>query len=119
MSSPAGRENMSAERLYSAMRLPAAERRLGASTWVAQWERSPGFGPAAAALLIEQFPKLRAPAVDFTSMSSPVHRVFLGCTNDGARSILLVEDALLPDSLPPLLRVSSARCAMFAEAAGA
>jgi len=76
-------------------------------------ERSPGFGPAAAALLMQHFPKLRALAVDFMSISSPAHesagadahRVFLGCTNDAARSILLVEDALLPNSLPPLLRV--------------
>ena len=100
-------------------------------------ERSPGFGPAAAALLMERFPKLRALAVDFMSISSPAHesagadahRVFLGCTDDAARSILLVEDALLPSSLPPLLRVfivpwmfdglDSAPCTMFAEAADA
>jgi kynurenine formamidase len=100
-------------------------------------ERSPGFGPAAAALLMEHLPKLRALAVDFMSISSAAHesagadahRVFLGCTNDAARSILLVEDALLPDSLPPLLRVfivpwmfdglDSAPCTMFAEAADA
>ena len=99
-------------------------------------ERSPGFGPAAAALLMEQFPELRALAVDFISISSPAHvaagadahRVFLGCTNHGARSILLVEDALLPNLLPLLLRVfvvpwmfeglDSAPCSMFAEAAG-
>jgi arylformamidase len=100
-------------------------------------ERSPGFGPAAAELLIEQLPRLRALAVDFMSISSPTHeaagadahRVFLGCTNHVARSVLLVEDALLPHSLPPLLRVfivpwmfeglDSAPCTMFAEAADA
>ena len=99
-------------------------------------ERSPGFGPAAAALLMEQFPKLRALAVDFTSISSPAHqsagadahRVFLG-RDRATKSILLVEDTLLPDSLPPLLRVfivpwmieglDSAPCTMFAEAADA
>jgi arylformamidase len=98
-------------------------------------ERSPGFGPAAAVLLMERFPNLRALAVDFMSISSPAHehagadahRVFLGGTDHGARSILLVEDALLPNSLPPLIRVfvipwmfeglDSAPCTMFAEAA--
>jgi len=100
-------------------------------------ERSPGFGPASAALLMEQFPKLRALAVDFMSISSPshepagaeAHRVFLGCTRYVDRPILLVEDALLPNSLPLLLRVfivpwrveglDSAPCTMFAEAADA
>jgi kynurenine formamidase len=99
--------------------------------------RSPGFGPEAAALLMERFPKLRALAVDFISISSPAHeragadahRVFLGCTAYAARPVLLVEDALLPNVLPPLLRVfiipwmfeglDSAPCTMFAEAANA
>lgn len=100
-------------------------------------ERSPGFGPAAAALLMERFTKLRALAMDFISVSSlaheaagaEAHRVFLGCTAYAERPILLVEDALLPDSLPPLLRVfivpwmlrglDSAPCTMFGEAADA
>ena len=100
-------------------------------------DRSPGFGPAAAAFLMERFPKLRALAVDFISISpaaheaagADAHRVFLGCTAYSARPILLVEDALLPDALPPLLRVfiipwmfeglDSAPCTMFAEAANA
>jgi len=50
---------------------------------------------------MERFPKLRALAVDFMSISSPshesagadAHRVFLGCTSDAATSILLVEGA--------------------------
>ncbi len=100
-------------------------------------ERSPGFGAEAAALLMERFPKMRALAVDFMSISSPAHeaagaaahRVFLGCTQYASRPILLVEDALLPDDLPPLHRVfvipwmfeglDSAPCTMFAEAANA
>ena len=99
--------------------------------------RSPGFGSAAAIFLMERFAKLRALAVDFLSISSPAHeaagaeahRVFLGCTAYAARPILLVEDALLPDTLPPLLRVfvipwmfeglDSAPCTMFGEAANA
>jgi arylformamidase len=99
--------------------------------------RSPGFGPAAAAVLMERFPKLRALAVDFISISSPshqaagadAHRVFLGCTDYAARPILLVEDALLPEALPHLDRVfvipwmfeglDSAPCTMFAEVANA
>jgi arylformamidase len=100
-------------------------------------DRSPGFSPEAAEFLMQRFPVLRALAVDFMSVSSPAHesegaeahRVFLGCTRYAARPILLVEDALLPDTLPPLLRVfvipwmfdglDSAPCTMFAEAAHA
>ncbi|MBZ5619151.1 MAG: hypothetical protein LAQ69_10585 [Acidobacteriia bacterium] len=99
--------------------------------------RSPGFGSAAAVFLMERFANLRALAVDFISISSPAHeaagadahRVFLRCTAYAARSILLVEDALLPNTLPPLLRVfvvpwmfeglDSASCTMFGEAANA
>jgi kynurenine formamidase len=97
-------------------------------------DRSPGFGPAAAEFLMERFPQLRALAVDFMSISSPVHesagaeahRIFLGCTDYRSRPILLVEDALLPDNIPRLLRVfvipwmfeglDSAPCTMFGEA---
>lgn len=100
-------------------------------------DRSPGFGPEAAEFLMRRFPLLRALAVDFMSVSSPAHesegaeahRVFLGCTRYAARPILLVEDALLPDTMPPLLRVfviprmfdglDSAPCTMFAAAAHA
>jgi arylformamidase len=96
-------------------------------------DRAPGFGPAAAEFLMERLPGLRALAVDFMSISSPAHeaagaeahRVFLGCTRYAARPILLVEDALIPDALPPLLRLfvipwmfdglDSAPCTMFAE----
>ena len=103
----------------------------------AHYERSPGSGPAAAALLMEQFPELGTLAVDFMSISSPAHdsagadayRVFLGCRNLGARSILPLKDALLPNLLPPLVRVfvvpwmfeglGTAPCTMFAEAADA
>jgi kynurenine formamidase len=100
-------------------------------------DRSPGFGPAAAEFLMERFSRLRALALDLMSVSSPVHesegaeahRVFLGCTRYAARPILLVEDALLPDAMPPLRCVfvipwmfdglDSAPCTMFAEAAHA
>jgi arylformamidase len=100
-------------------------------------DRSPGFGSAAAEFLMERFSRLRALALDFMSVSSPAHespgaeahRVFLGCTRYAARPILLVEDALLPDALPPLRCVfvipwmfdglDSAPCTMFAEAAHA
>jgi arylformamidase len=100
-------------------------------------DRSPGFGPEAAEFLMQRFPLLKALAMDFMSVSSPAHesegaeahRVFLGCTQYAARPILLVEDALLPDTMPPLLRVfvipwmfdglDSAPCTMFAEAANA
>jgi len=64
-----GREQRSAGRLYAAMRLPPVERRLGASTWAPQWERSPGFGPAAA----------------------DANRVFIGC--DSAPSTMFAEAA--------------------------
>jgi arylformamidase len=96
-------------------------------------DRSPGFGPAAAEFLMEQFPMLRALAVDFMSISSPAHdsagaeahRVFLGCARYSTRPILLVEDALLPVPMPVLKRVfvipwrfeglDSAPCTMFGE----
>jgi kynurenine formamidase len=96
-------------------------------------DRSPGFGPAAAEFLMERFPRLRALALDFMSVSSlaheregaEAHRVFLGCARYADRPILLVEDALLPDAMPTLLRVfvipwmfeglDSAPCTMFAE----
>jgi len=97
-------------------------------------DRAPGFGRDAAAFLMERLPRLRALAVDFMSISSPTHeaagaeahRVFLGCAGDSNRSILLVEDALLPAGLPPLSRIfiipwmfdglDSAPCTMFGEA---
>jgi kynurenine formamidase len=97
--------------------------------------RSPGFGPEAAALLMARFPKLKALAVDFVSISAAAHeaagagahRVFLGCGDYASRPILLVEDAFLPAGLPRLERVfvipwmfeglDSAPCVMFAEAA--
>lgn len=97
-------------------------------------DRAPGFGPAAAEFLMERFPRLRALAVDFVSISASAHqaagaeahRVFLGCSRYADRPILLVEDALLPETLPQLLRVfivpwmfeglDSAPCTMFAEA---
>lgn len=96
-------------------------------------DHAPGFGPAAAQFLMDRFRRLRALAVDFMSISSPAHetegadahRVFLGCAGDSTRSILLVEDALIPDALPPLSRLfvipwmfeglDSAPCTMFAE----
>ena len=100
-------------------------------------DRSPGFGPAAAAFLLDHFSGLRAIAVDFMSISSPshadagaeAHRVFLGCGGHKSGPVLLIEDAKIPDTLPLLRRVfvipwmfeglDSAPCTMFAEAANA
>ena len=100
-------------------------------------ERSPGFGPDAAVFLMESFPKLRALAVDFISISSlahetagaEAHRIFLGCTVYATRPVLIVEDALMPNALPTLVRVfivpwmlkglDSAPCTFFGEAANA
>lgn len=100
-------------------------------------ERSPGFGPDAAVFLMENFPRLRALAVDFISISSlaheaagaEAHRIFLGCTAYSTRPILIVEDSLMPNAMPPLVRVfiipwmlkglDSAPCSFFGEAANA
>lgn len=96
-------------------------------------DNGPGFSRRAAEYLLDGLPDLRAVAVDFVSIAAmshmeegcDAHRVFLGCAGYGARPILLVEDAWLPDSLPPLQRVfviplffdgmDSAPCTMFAE----
>lgn len=98
-------------------------------------DHGPGFGPAAAELLMEQFPALRAIAMDIPSVSAlshdtegaEAHRVFLGCTWYAHRPILLIEDAHLPADLPALQRVTlmpwlfdgldSAPCTLFAETA--
>jgi kynurenine formamidase len=100
-------------------------------------ERSPGFGPDAAVFVMESFPELRALTVDFISISSlaheaagaEAHRIFLGCTVYSTRPILIVEDALVPNALPPLVRgfiipwmlkgLNGAPCAFFGEAANA
>ncbi len=96
-------------------------------------EDGPGFGPRGAEYLMARFPKLRALAMDFASVSASAHeeagaeahRVFLGCGAYAERPILLIEDARLPADLPPLRRVfvipwmfdglDSAPCTMFAE----
>lgn len=96
-------------------------------------ERSPGFSRAAAECLLAAFPELRAVAVDFISFASPLHeqegcdahRVLLGCPGYGSRPVLLIEDALIPDSLPVPRRVlvvpwqfeglDSAPCTILAE----
>ncbi|MCC7342065.1 MAG: cyclase family protein [Bryobacterales bacterium] len=96
-------------------------------------DQGPGFGPEAAEFLMSRFPSLRAIAMDFPSVSAlaheeagaEAHRVFLGCGAYSKRPILLVEDANLPEGLPPLKRVfimpwlvdglDSAPCTMYAE----
>jgi kynurenine formamidase len=96
-------------------------------------EQSPGFSRDGAAFLIERFPNLKALAVDFVSIAAmahmeegcDAHRVFLGCRGYGERSILLIEDALLPFNLRPIKRlflipwfvegIDSAPCTLFAE----
>lgn len=98
-------------------------------------DQAPGFGPAAANLFMERFPALRAIAMDIPSVSAlshdmkgaEAHRVFLGCTVYTHRPVLLIEDAHLPEGLPPLRRVTlmpwlfdgldSAPCTLFAETA--
>ncbi|MGJ5819711.1 cyclase family protein [Paludibaculum fermentans] len=98
-------------------------------------DHGPGFGPAAAELLMEHCPALRAIAMDIPSVSAlthdaegaEAHRVFLGCTAYPQRPILLIEDAHLPADLPPLQRVilmpwlfdglDSSPCTLFAETA--
>jgi len=96
-------------------------------------ERSPGFSRAGAEFLMDRFPSLKALAVDFVSIAAiahmeegcDAHRVFLGCKGYAQRSILLIEDALLPANLPPMQRLflipwmvdglDSAPCVLFAE----
>ncbi|MGC4052363.1 MAG: cyclase family protein [Paludibaculum sp.] len=98
-------------------------------------DHGPGFGSAAAHLLMQRFPTLRAVAMDIPSVSAlshdaegaEAHRVFLGCTTYAHRPVLLIEDACLPANLPPLRRVTlmpwlfdgldSAPCTLFAEVA--
>jgi arylformamidase len=93
----------------------------------------PGFSRSGAEYLLATLPGLKALAVDFISIAATshmdegcdAHRVFLGCAGYGARTILLVEDASLPPSLPnprtvyviPLFfeGLDSAPCTMFAE----
>ncbi|HWA93853.1 MAG TPA: cyclase family protein [Terracidiphilus sp.] len=106
--------------------------RMNATKYV---EESPGFSKAAALYLMERFKNLKALAVDFVSIAAmahmdegcEAHRVFLGCKGYSERSILLVEDALLPRQLPFLERaflipwffdgLDSAPCTLFAETA--
>ncbi|WP_321474915.1 cyclase family protein [uncultured Paludibaculum sp.] len=98
-------------------------------------DQGPGFGPDAASYLMATCPALRAIAMDFPSVSAlaheeagaAAHRIFLGCTAYADRPILLIEDALIPDDLPTLQRITlmpwlfdgldSAPCTLFAEAA--
>jgi kynurenine formamidase len=96
-------------------------------------EHSPGFSAAAADFLMQQFPALRALAVDFVSIAAmhhmeegcEAHRIFLGCDSYSDRPVLLVEDICLPDILPTLDKVylipwlfdglDSAPCTLFGE----
>lgn len=82
---------------------------------------------------MERLPALHALMVDFISMAAAAHmeegcdahRVFFGYPGPGRRSILLVEDALIPEALPVPEKVyvvplyfeglDSAPCTVFAE----
>jgi kynurenine formamidase len=104
--------------------------RLDAKTYI---EHNPGFSSAAAAFLMDRFPKLKALAVDFASIAAmahmeegcEAHRVFLGCGEYSDRPILLVEDIRFPETMPPLQKIflipwffdglDSAPCTLFAE----
>jgi arylformamidase len=96
-------------------------------------EHNPGFSAHAAEYLMERFPELKAVAVDFASIAATAHmeqgcdahRVFLGCGKYSERPVLLVEDARMPNPLPPLGKVylipwffdglDSAPCTLFVE----
>jgi len=104
--------------------------RSNAETYI---EHNPGFSKAAAAFLMDRFPRLKALAVDFASMAATAHmeegceahRVFLGCGRYSDRPILLVEDIRFPEVMPALQRIflipwlfdglDSAPCTLFAE----
>jgi arylformamidase len=93
----------------------------------------PGFSRGAASYIMETLPELRAVAMDFMSASSlrhefegaEAHRVFLGCDGYSRRSVLLIEDARVPDDLkiptsvlvvPWLMEgLDSAPCTVLAE----
>lgn len=95
--------------------------------------RGPGFSREAAEFLMQTLPELRAVAMDFMSVSSMLHevegaeahRVFLGCAGYSDRSVLLVEDVMIPADLSPPRRVmivpwlfeglDSAPCTVLAE----
>lgn len=95
--------------------------------------RGPGFSREAAEFLMRTMPGLRAVAMDFMSASSMLHeaegaeahRVFLGCAGYSDRSVLLVEDVMIPADLSPPQRVmivpwlfegvDSAPCTVLAE----
>lgn len=96
-------------------------------------QASPGFSREAAEYIMGTLPELLAVAMDFISVSSllheeegaDAHRVFLGCAGYGERSVLLVEDALIPRELEPPARIlivpwmmeglDSAPCTVLAE----
>jgi arylformamidase len=95
--------------------------------------RNPGFSRDAAEYLVATLPDLKALIVDSISIASSLHmeagcdahRVFLGCTSSGDRTVLLVEDANLPATLPVPQRIwvvplffeglDSAPCTVIAE----
>jgi arylformamidase len=70
-------------------------------------EDAPGFSRAAADYVLRELPDLRALAVDFISLAAlkhmeegcEAHRVFLGCPGYSDRTVLLIEDASLPQDL--------------------
>ncbi|HCJ35109.1 MAG TPA: cyclase [Ktedonobacter sp.] len=93
----------------------------------------PGFSCAAAEYLLRELPQLRVLAVDFISITSAAyveqgceaHRVFLGCSGQTRRAILLVEDLFAPEDLVELKKLyvipiffdglDSAACTVFGE----
>jgi kynurenine formamidase len=96
-------------------------------------DRGPGFSRAAAEYIMDTLLQLRAIAMDIISASSllhdaegaEAHRVFLGCEGYGPRSVLLIEDAHIPDDLDVPKRIllapwmmeglDSAPCTVLAE----
>lgn len=95
--------------------------------------RSPGFSRKSAEFVMETLPALRALMVDFISVAAEAHmkdgcdahKVFLGYPGPGERSVLLIEDAFIPEALPMPKKVyavpiffeglDSAPCTVFAE----
>lgn len=96
-------------------------------------EDAPGFSAAAARYMLDSLPELKALAMDFVSAAAmkhmqegcDAHRVFLGCRGYSDRTVLLVEDVLLPSDLTAPSRVivvpwrfeglDSAPCTVLAE----
>lgn len=96
-------------------------------------EEAPGFSRAGAEHMLRALPALRALAMDLPSLAAwkhmdegaEAHRVLLGCDGYSNRTVLLIEDAHLPDDLSTPSRViiapwmieglDSAPCTLLAE----